>query len=396
MRALEARGLLDRPLEALPSDEELLERARAGRGLKRPELAVLLSYAKIALSQDLLASSVPDEPLLESWLSAYFPERLRERFAGDIKKHILRREIIATGPHQCHRQPRRPGDGAQMTDETGHGKADVALAFMAVREVFELPQLWQRIDALDGKLDGDVQLALYEATQELVRTETLWFLHDGKVIGDLAGTIARHGEGLAALKPAIEDVLPARLKEHIGEVEQRFVGGGVPADLAADVARLEALGFAPAITEIAAQARHPILRVARVFFEVGEHFRIRDLVAKAAAIGALDTYDRLAIGHAVNQLAVAQAAFTRDAIGGDGGQRMVDRTVAGALRRASAAHRDDAGSHTGPHAAHHRAALGGGRTAQRAGGSGRSFSITQHGPSIGSCQIRSQRKPAFS
>ena len=46
------------------------------------------------------------------------------------------------------------------------------------------------------------------------------------------------------------------------------------------------------------QARHPILRVARVFFEVGEHFRIRDLVAKAAAIGALDTYDRLAIGHA--------------------------------------------------------------------------------------------------
>ena len=56
MRALEARGLLDRPLEALPSDEELLERARAGRGLNRPELAVLLSYAKIALSQDLLAS----------------------------------------------------------------------------------------------------------------------------------------------------------------------------------------------------------------------------------------------------------------------------------------------------------------------------------------------------
>ena len=80
------------------------------------------------------------------------------------------------------------------------------------------------------------------------------------------------------------------------------------------------MGFAPAITEIAAEARHPILRVARVFFEVGEHFRIRDLVAKAAAIGALDTYDRLAIGHAVNQLLVAQAAFTRDAIGNDGGQ----------------------------------------------------------------------------
>jgi glutamate dehydrogenase len=208
----------------------------------------------------------------------------------------------------------------QMPDETGHGKGDVALAFMAVREVFELPLLWQRIDALDGKLDGGTQLALYEATQELVRTETLWFLHDGKAISDLAGTIARHGEGLSALKPAIEDVMPARLKEYIADVEQRFVVSGVPADLAADIAKLEALGFAPAITEIAAQSRHPILRVARVFFEVGEHFRIRDLVAKAAAIGALDTYDRLAIGHAVNELASAQAVFTRDAIASDSGQ----------------------------------------------------------------------------
>jgi glutamate dehydrogenase len=186
--------------------------------------------------------------------------------------------------------------------------------------VFELPQLWQRIDALDDQIGGAAQLSLYEATQELVRNETLWFLHDGKAISDLAGTIARHSEGLNALKPVIEDMMPARLKEHIADVEQHFVVSGVPADLAADVARLEALGFAPAITEIAAEARHPILRVARVFLEVGEHFRIRDLVAKAAAIGALDTYDRLAIGHAVNQLAAAQAAFTRDAIAGDSGQ----------------------------------------------------------------------------
>ena len=320
MRALEARGLLDRPLEALPSDEDLLERARAGRGLQRPELAVLLSYAKIALSQDLLASKVPDEPLLESWLSAYFPARLHARFAGDIKKHILRREIIATGLTNAIANRGGPVLAMQMTDETGHGTGDVALAFMAVREVFELPQVWQRIDALDGRIGGAAQLSLYEATQELVRTKTLWFLHDGKAIGDLAGTIARHSEGLNALKPTIEDVMPARLKEHIAEVERHFVVDGAPADLAADVARLEALGFAPAITEIAAQSRHPILRVARVFFEVGEHFRIRDLVAKAAAIGALDTYDRLAIGHAVNQLAAAQAAFTREAIGGESGQ----------------------------------------------------------------------------
>ena len=80
LHALEERGLFERRLEALPSDKELEERGRAGRGLTRPELAVLLSYAKIALEHDLIASTVPDEPLLEAWLDAYFPGELRGAF----------------------------------------------------------------------------------------------------------------------------------------------------------------------------------------------------------------------------------------------------------------------------------------------------------------------------
>ena len=151
----------------------------------------------------------------------------------------------------------------QMTDETGHGKADVAHAFMAVREVFELPQLWQRIDELDGKLAGDVQLALYEATQDLVRTGTLWFLHDGKMIGDLAGTIARHAEGLAALKPAIEDLLPARLKDHIGEVEARARRTWRAGRLWLPMSRgWKRWDLRQPSRRSRQQARHPILRVA--------------------------------------------------------------------------------------------------------------------------------------
>ena len=111
MRALEARRLLDRALEALPSDMELQERARSGRGLTRPELAVLLSYAKIALQHDLLESAVPDEPQLEPWLTGYFPPLLRERFAGDIARAQPAARDRRARPHQRHRQPRRPGHG---------------------------------------------------------------------------------------------------------------------------------------------------------------------------------------------------------------------------------------------------------------------------------------------
>src|SRR5262249_37929656 len=154
----ERRGLFDRPLEALPSDIELQERGRAGRGLTRPELAVLLSYAKIALQHDILESKVPDEPQLESWLTAYFPSLLRERFAADIDKHSLRREIIALGLTNAVINRGGPAMAARLAAETRLPASDVARAFMAVREIFDLPALWQRIDELDGAAKGDAQL----------------------------------------------------------------------------------------------------------------------------------------------------------------------------------------------------------------------------------------------
>ena len=97
---------------------ELQERARAGRGLTRPELAVLLSYAKIALQHDLLESAVPDEPQLESWLTGYFPPLLRERFAADIDKHSLRREIIALGLTNAIVNRGGPAMAVRLADET--------------------------------------------------------------------------------------------------------------------------------------------------------------------------------------------------------------------------------------------------------------------------------------
>src|SRR5690606_19509791 len=96
VRTLEAQGLLDRQLEFLPSDAEFAERKARGIGLTRPELSILLSYAKIVIYQQLLASDVPEDPYLSKELVRYFPEPLRERFGPHMERHRLRREIIAT------------------------------------------------------------------------------------------------------------------------------------------------------------------------------------------------------------------------------------------------------------------------------------------------------------
>jgi glutamate dehydrogenase len=314
MRALEARGLLDRSLEALPTDREMQERARAGRGLTRPELAVLLSYAKIALQDDLLRSAVPDEPQLESWLVGYFPPALRDRFAGDIEKHSLRREIIALGLTNTIVNRGGPPMSVLLADETRATTADVAHAFLAAREAFDLPRLWQRIDALDGRAKGDAQLALYLATQDLANAQTLWFLRNGDAVADLAGTIVRHKAGIAALRPALKGALSSRRRSALDEEARRLAVGGVPVDVAAEVAELAILGLAPAMTEIAEETGTPVPDVARIYLSIGEHLRIADLVAKASAISTPDYYDRLAVAQAQGQLEAAQAAFTRDAI----------------------------------------------------------------------------------
>ncbi|HJU31952.1 MAG TPA: NAD-glutamate dehydrogenase domain-containing protein, partial [Hyphomicrobiaceae bacterium] len=318
MRVLEGRGLFDRPLEALPSDIELQERARGSRGLTRPELAVLLSYAKIALQHDLLESGVPDAPGLETWLSLYFPPALRDRFADGIARHSLRREIIALGLTNAIVNRGGPAMAVRLAAETQRTTADVALAFLAAREVFDLPPLWLQIDALDGMAGGASQLALYEATQDLVNAQTLWFLRDGEAVADPAGALARHRAGVGGLKGALPDVLPPRRKAQMEGDAARLSGAGVPAGLGTAVASLGVLGLAPPITKIAEASGTSVVEAARVFLAIGERLRIDDLAARAATIATPDYYDRVAVAQALGSLSAAQAAFTRAAIAGPG------------------------------------------------------------------------------
>ena len=97
IRDLESRGKLDRAVEFLPGDGEIATLAHDGKGLSRPELAVLMAYAKLDLDSEILASTLPDDPALTSSLAAYFPQAAAKSFAAELPQHRLKREIISTG-----------------------------------------------------------------------------------------------------------------------------------------------------------------------------------------------------------------------------------------------------------------------------------------------------------
>src|SRR5690606_33410258 len=107
-----------------------------------------------------------------------------------------------------------PAFVSELTAATSASPGEVALAFAAVRDSYELDKLNAGIDALDGTVPGAVQLALYAEVEALLRRETLWFLRNHSIRDGLAGLIERHRSGVVRLRH-LADLLPAEQKTEL-------------------------------------------------------------------------------------------------------------------------------------------------------------------------------------
>ena len=322
MQQLEARGLLDRAVEFLPSDAELTERRGRGEGLTRPELAVLLAYAKLTAHSDLLDTDVPDDPYLAGELTAYFPPELRERLPDGIEGHRLRRDIIATQLSNAMINRGGPAFAARLADETGADIGSIAKAFAATRDGFGVEALSDEIDALDGTVPGAVQLDLYATVQELLRDRTVWFLRNVDLRQSLDELVAHYASGIAPVTEALTGVVRELVPEETRALYDARIAGwvqaGVPETLARKVARLPSLENATDIVMIADRTKAGLVDVAATFFAVGLHFRLDRVLGAARHISVPDYYDRLALDRALAQFEVGVRRLTAEVLYGYG------------------------------------------------------------------------------
>ena len=195
IRALEREGRLDRALEALPTDEELLARKAKAVGLARPEIAVLLAYAKIDLKTDLLESDAPDDPYFVGDLENYFPKALRDRFRDAIHGHRLRRQIVATSIVNSLVNRTGPSLAYRIQEDTGAPTTDIVRAYLTSREVYRLRSYWQAVEELDGKVEA----------------------------GGAGGVVLRSGEGPRALRALVHP--PPRPGARHGRAHRAAVAG---------------------------------------------------------------------------------------------------------------------------------------------------------------------------
>ncbi|MGI9247347.1 MAG: NAD-glutamate dehydrogenase, partial [Steroidobacteraceae bacterium] len=296
IRSLDLDGLLDRALEYLPSGEDMEDRRRSGLGLVRPELAIMVSYAKIALNAQLIQSDVPEDPYLGLELNRYFPPRLTRRYGELLGEHRLRREIIATATTNSIVNRMGPTFVARTQQDTGADAATVARAYAIARESFEVREIWNAIEALDNKVAAATQYGMVRETVALIRQATYWMIQRHRNALGIEQQVARLRPGIRELARAPLQWLQGAERTAYEARATQLARAGVPADLTRRIAACNPLHCAPDIVELALARRITVEAAAHAYFGIGAHFGLDWLREQIEALDAEGHWHSVARG----------------------------------------------------------------------------------------------------
>jgi glutamate dehydrogenase len=273
MLALEAEGLLLREAEFLPASEEMADRRRAGDGMQRPELAVLLAYAKRSLTGALLRSDLPEKPFLAGTLRAYFPGAVAERFGHLLGEHPLRRELVATIVSNHVVDALGSTFVSRLVAELGAQPADVVRAYLIARDVLDAQPRWEAVERLDPAVARSAQWELMDGLDRIVEATARWYLRNAHG-ADPAAAIAEGREGFRRLAAALPRTGPEEWRADRERAASELIEQGVPESLARSHAFGRALEHAPDIVLVARSTGRGVEEVAGAFFVLGRELQL--------------------------------------------------------------------------------------------------------------------------
>ncbi|MEU2270497.1 NAD-glutamate dehydrogenase [Streptomyces olindensis] len=314
MKHLVREGHLDRALEFLPTDRQIRERLAQGQGLTGPETAVLLAYTKITVAEELLHTSLPDDPYLKGLLHAYFPTELREQFPDRLDGHPLRREITTTvlvndtvntgGTTYLHR----------LREETGASLEEIVRAQTAARAIFRQSPVWDGVEALDNKVEAEVQTRIRLHARRLVERGTRWLLNNRPQPLELAGTVDFFAERVEQVWSQLPKLLRGADLEWYQKIYDELTGAGVPDELATRVAGFSSAFPTLDIVSVADRMGREPLDVAEVYYDLADRLRITQLMDRIIELPRADRWQSMARAAIREDLYAAHAALTADVL----------------------------------------------------------------------------------
>ncbi len=287
----EAAGRLDRAVEGLAGNEDLLRRGQEGIGLSRPELAVLLATAKLALQDGIERAPLAMAPELTSDLHAAFPTAMQRDYATAIDEHRLRPEIVAT--KLANRIVNRLGVlyPFELAEEEGAAVADIAAMFVVAERLFGLDALWGEIER--ATITEGARIALFNEVAVATRSHIADLLR-ATAPGTLPGAvIERLGNGIAQLERQTESLLLEEASAQSARIAADLEAAGAPADLARRVVRLFDLDGAVGLAALGERLGLDEIELTRAFTHLGQALGLDWAQASAARIVSSDPWERL-------------------------------------------------------------------------------------------------------
>ncbi|HEY0112203.1 MAG TPA: NAD-glutamate dehydrogenase [Allosphingosinicella sp.] len=288
---LEESGRLNRAVEGLQSNEELMRRAQENRGLTRPELAVLLSTSKMALQAALEAGKITEDPTLTPELCGAFPRTMRERHGEAILQHRLRREIIAT--KIANRFVNRLGITASfsLAEEEGASFGQVAAAFVAAERLFGMDEFWETLDT--AEIDEQLRLELFDQTSRALQLHIADILRNTSATTKLNEIVETLAPGLRELDAAVEGLLRREVAADASVRRQRLVELGAPAEIARKIVRLFELNGGIGIAALGKKLGLNVIELTNAYTRLGEALGLDWAQGAANRFQAVDQWERL-------------------------------------------------------------------------------------------------------
>jgi glutamate dehydrogenase len=270
IRDFEEAGKLNRALEFLPDEETIAERKADGSGLTKPELSVLISYAKADLKELLNVEEISQDPYLCNIVETAFPQALVDQFNSPVMNHKLRSEIVATQLANDLVNYMGITFVNRLVESTGATVIEVARAYVAARDVFGLHDLWAQIEALDYKVPAELQADMMSRLMRLVRRASRWFLRNRRTDMDVAAEVETFKASADGIKENLSDWLQGSTHDNWKRRYDDYAEKGVSDDIASIIAGTSSLFSALGIIEASHQTERDVARVAEAYFCVGE------------------------------------------------------------------------------------------------------------------------------
>jgi glutamate dehydrogenase len=309
IETFESAGRLDRAVEGIAANDELFRRAGEGKGLTRPELAVLLSTAKLAAQDGVEEAPLADDASMDAELLAAFPPAMVAKHKAAILAHRLRKQIIAT--KLANRMINRLGmlHPFELAEEEGCSLGDVAAAFAIAERIYDLPSLWAAIDA--GEMPESTRLMLFNQAAVETRAQMADIIRNAAEGRDVNAASAVYGPVLQKLSASLDSLLPADVRHQTETFRARLLDNGAPRKIADRLVHMAQLDGAIGLAALSSNQKADVTALTRAFTALGDALGLGWAQGTAMQMDPQDPWERLLVAGLARDFQAMRLDFLR-------------------------------------------------------------------------------------